>query len=231
MKTPSTADSREPSGLPVDSASDPAVARRRTTHANVKGEAVPRLPHERDESSDSGGSGTDPLMRQAAEDIESGKRPTDRSEATDALYGRTLRGERGNAGPALIPRSRGRAAGPAGSAADGSQRRVSWWSWGQWKSGTACLFMPRLPSRRLQPIPPRIASAAGADRHRKEARFSDVMNVADRPEAVPRQYRDQTFTSPTRRPKAARRESAVPHRPEVGTMYGTRFIAASQRRR
>ena len=64
----------------------------------VKGEAAPRLPHERDESSDSGSAGADPLMRQAAEDVESGKRPTDRSEATDALYGRTLRGERGNAG-------------------------------------------------------------------------------------------------------------------------------------
>jgi hypothetical protein len=65
---------------------------------NVKGEAAPRLPHERDESSDSGSAGADPLMRQAAEDVESGKRPTDRSEATDALYGRTLRGQRGNAG-------------------------------------------------------------------------------------------------------------------------------------
>jgi len=97
MKTPSTADSLEPLGRPADSARDPALARRSTTHANVKGETAPRLPHERDESSDSGTAGADPLMRQAAEDIESGKRPTDRSETTDALYGRTLRGERGNA--------------------------------------------------------------------------------------------------------------------------------------
>ena len=96
MKTPSTADSREPSGLPVDSAKDSTLARRSTTHANVKGETAPRLPHERDESSDSGTGKPDPLLRQAAEDIESGKRPTDRSETTDALYGRTLRGERGN---------------------------------------------------------------------------------------------------------------------------------------
>jgi hypothetical protein len=98
MKSPSTADSREPSGLPVDSATDPTLARRSSTHANVKGETAPRLPHERDESSDSGTAAPDPLMRQAAEDIESGKRPTDRSEATDALYGRTLRGGRGDAG-------------------------------------------------------------------------------------------------------------------------------------
>jgi hypothetical protein len=98
MKSPSTADSREPSGLPVDSATDPTLARRSTTHSNVKGETAPRLPHERDESSDSGTAAPDPLMRQAAEDIESGKRPTDRSEATDALYGRTLRGGRGDAG-------------------------------------------------------------------------------------------------------------------------------------
>jgi hypothetical protein len=37
------------------------------------------------ESSDSGTVAPDPLMKQAADDIESGKRPTDRSEATDAM--------------------------------------------------------------------------------------------------------------------------------------------------
>jgi hypothetical protein len=115
MKTPSTADSREPSGLPVDSARDPALARRSTTHSNVKGETAPRLPHEHDQSSDSGTAAPGPLMQQAAEDVESGKRPTDRGETTDALYARTLRGERGsaeaNAGGAKAPPS-GRAPKP-----------------------------------------------------------------------------------------------------------------------
>ena len=105
MKTPSTADSREPSGLPVDSASDPALARRSTTHSNVKGRTAPRLPHERDESSDSGTAASDPLMRQAADDVESGKRATDRGEATDPLYARTLRGDKGEPvdGPDTVP--------------------------------------------------------------------------------------------------------------------------------
>jgi len=117
MKTPSTADSREPSGLPVDSAQDPTLARRSTTHSNVKGETAPRLPHERDESSDSGTARPDPLAQQAAEDMESGKRATDRSEATDEVYARTLRGERGDApseGDAVRTRPGGRA---------GAQRR------------------------------------------------------------------------------------------------------------
>jgi hypothetical protein len=91
MKTPSTADSREPSGLPVDSATDPKLARRSTTHRNVKGETAPRLPHERDESSDSGTVTPDPLMRQAGEDAASGRPSTDRGEVTDELYQRTLR--------------------------------------------------------------------------------------------------------------------------------------------
>jgi len=92
MKTPSTADSREPSGLPVDSAADPALARRSATHANVKGETAPRLPHERDESSDSGTAAPpNPLMQKAGEDAASGRPSTDRGEVTDELYQRTLR--------------------------------------------------------------------------------------------------------------------------------------------
>jgi len=92
MKNPSTADSREPSGLPVDSATDPTLARRSTTHRNVKGETAPRLPHERDESSDSGTAAPpDPLMQKAGEDAASGRPSTDRGEVTDELYERTLR--------------------------------------------------------------------------------------------------------------------------------------------
>ena len=94
MKTPSTADSREPSGLPVDSATDPALARRSGTHANVKGETAPRLPHEHDESSDSGTAEGNPILHEAAKDATSGQSSTDRGEVTDALYERTLRGDR-----------------------------------------------------------------------------------------------------------------------------------------
>ena len=94
MKTPSTADSREPSGLPVDSTTDPALARRSSTHSAVKGESAPRLPHEHDESSDSSRSEPNPIMREAAKDVASGRPSTDRGEVTDELYTRTLRNDR-----------------------------------------------------------------------------------------------------------------------------------------
>ena len=94
MKTPQPLASAAPA-TPDDPAVDPALARRSTTRATVAGERAPRLPHERDESSDSGKAAPDPVMKQAAEDVESGKAQTDRGETTDALYARTLRGERG----------------------------------------------------------------------------------------------------------------------------------------
>lgn len=94
MKTPSTADSREPSGPPAGPASDPAPGRRGSTHAAVEGETAPRLPHERDESSDSGTGAPNPVLREAAKDVESGRPSTDRGEVTDELYERTLRGKR-----------------------------------------------------------------------------------------------------------------------------------------
>ena len=94
MKTPSTADSRERSGLPADPATDPALARRSATHASVEGESAPRLPHEHDESSDSGASAPNPIMREAAKDVASGRPSTDRDEVTDDLYQRTLRDRR-----------------------------------------------------------------------------------------------------------------------------------------
>jgi hypothetical protein len=108
MKTPSTADSRDPSRLPVDSTDDAKRPRRGRTDANVEGRTAPRLPHERDESSDSGTAPPDPLMRQAADDVASGKRATDRGEATDALYARTLRGDKGApaADPGAAPKGR-----------------------------------------------------------------------------------------------------------------------------
>ena len=54
------------------------------------GEDLP-LPHERDESVDSGQGEPSERMRQAMRDLNSGKRPTDGSEVTDEVYERTLR--------------------------------------------------------------------------------------------------------------------------------------------
>jgi hypothetical protein len=81
--------------LPADTNGAPGARRRRDrarTLPNVDGRSAPRLPHERDESSDSGTGAPSELMRRAGEDVAAGKRPTDKSEATDATYGRQLRG-------------------------------------------------------------------------------------------------------------------------------------------
>lgn len=91
MTIPSTADSHESSPTKIEPATDPAVTRRSATHADVKGEVSPRLPHEHDESSSSVSAVPDPRVQQAAADVQSGKTPTDRGEVTDALYARTLR--------------------------------------------------------------------------------------------------------------------------------------------
>lgn len=50
------------------------------TRKSAKKEALPRLPHERDESNDSQASGPRPEIRQAYEDIMSGQQDTDRRE-------------------------------------------------------------------------------------------------------------------------------------------------------
>lgn len=47
----------------------------------------PRLPHERDESSDTGSTPAQPIER-AHDDVERGLRETDRGEATDDAYRR-----------------------------------------------------------------------------------------------------------------------------------------------
>jgi len=52
---------------------------------------APRMPHERDESSDSGVGAPSELMRRAHDDAVGGKGATDKGEATDAVYRRNLR--------------------------------------------------------------------------------------------------------------------------------------------
>lgn len=96
MPQTSTADGKDASGKPIESATDPQVTKPGSTHASVTGEVSPRLPHEHDESSDSGTRPPDPQIEQAARDQQSDKQQTDRGEATDAVYGR-LRGHAGDA--------------------------------------------------------------------------------------------------------------------------------------
>ncbi len=61
------------------------------THAAIDGaEALP-LPHERDESSGSGGGAPSEVMKKAHDDAVSGKTGSDRGETTDPLYRDTLR--------------------------------------------------------------------------------------------------------------------------------------------
>ena len=102
VRTPSTGDVAPPP-KPDDRAADPdALARgepdrarhpRADTHRNVKGRSAPRGPHERDESSDSGTGAPSELMKQAHDDVVSGKTGTDKGEVTEEIYRRTLRDE------------------------------------------------------------------------------------------------------------------------------------------
>ena len=58
-----------------------------------KGGDSPRLPHERDESSDSGAGGQSSTGRIAHDDAESAREETDRSKESDATYRDNLRGK------------------------------------------------------------------------------------------------------------------------------------------
>jgi len=74
---------------PADSPKD---ADDSNTKVEQGGESAPRLPHERDQSSDSqqtpdGTDGTTPAVgRQALEDVERGLVDTDRAPVTDRVY-------------------------------------------------------------------------------------------------------------------------------------------------
>jgi hypothetical protein len=107
MRTPSTAD-----GAGADRESATAKTNQGQTHANVKGETAPRLPHERDESADTEQGAQSELLRRAQKDVEAGMQPTDRSDATDEVYRRNLRdrppgNERDAPSDATPPGSRG----------------------------------------------------------------------------------------------------------------------------
>ena len=65
------------------------------TH-DADGRSVPRMPHERDESSDQQGSPPREIIQKAHDDAVSGKADTSRAEATDKTYRDNLRGAKGN---------------------------------------------------------------------------------------------------------------------------------------
>ena len=72
-------------------APDRARDRRSDTHRSVDGRSAPREPHERDESADSGTGAPSEVMQKAHDDVVSGRTGTDKGEATEEVYGRTLR--------------------------------------------------------------------------------------------------------------------------------------------
>ena len=99
MGNPSTGDPAAPSKRadPTSERAKPGEAGRRDsraeTRAAVDGRPAPRAPHERDESSDSGTGAPSELMKKGHDDAVSGKTGTDKGEATDAVYRRSLRGK------------------------------------------------------------------------------------------------------------------------------------------
>lgn len=99
MRNPSTGDAAQtPEGgrtpdpdHPGPGGQDRARDARADTRANVDGQSAPRMPHERDESSDSGTGAPSDVMQKGHDDAVSGKQPTDKGEATDDVYARSLR--------------------------------------------------------------------------------------------------------------------------------------------
>jgi hypothetical protein len=91
VRTPSTGNLSPPGDSRKPAEADAPQHSRGKTTPNVTGQPAPRLPHERDESSDSGVGAPSDLMKRAHDDVESGKTGTDKGEATDAVYRRNLR--------------------------------------------------------------------------------------------------------------------------------------------
>lgn len=85
--------SDQPASAATSGADAHRTAAHGDTHAAVDGAKAPRLPHERDESSDSGSGPPSEVMKKAHDDVVDGKIGTDRDETTDALYHDTLRGK------------------------------------------------------------------------------------------------------------------------------------------
>ncbi|HLL19491.1 MAG TPA: hypothetical protein VK439_11980 [Rubrivivax sp.] len=85
MTTPSTSDSKD-AGSTVRPVAEKGAVGPSSTHAVVKGELSPRLPHERDQSSDSGTVKPNDRMKKAAEEAQDGHTDVPRGPATQAEY-------------------------------------------------------------------------------------------------------------------------------------------------
>jgi hypothetical protein len=93
LRTPSTGSASPPADAPKPARSGAGRVAAAETRSTVDGQPAPRLPHERDESSDSGTGAPTEVMRGAHDDVAAGKAPTDKGEATDPVYRRSLRGK------------------------------------------------------------------------------------------------------------------------------------------
>ena len=89
MRTPSTGNAAPPDKRREPAETDPPRRVRGSTSPSVAGRPAPRLPHERDESSDSqrnsDGTATD-VGKRAHDDVERGAVDTDRGPVTDRVY-------------------------------------------------------------------------------------------------------------------------------------------------
>lgn len=108
-------------GLPPDPVIDPTPHRSGHTTPGEGGEPAPRLPHERDESSDSQRSpDPDTLMQQAHADLRRGLVDTDRGAVTDGVYEDAVRPQ----GEATRHRAAPSGRGPKGAAPAGRPGRA-----------------------------------------------------------------------------------------------------------
>lgn len=85
MTTTSTADSKE-FGVPEHPVVEKGAQKPSGTQTVVNGEVAPRLPHEHDESSDSGTREPNELMHRAARDAQSGRVDEPRGPDTQRHY-------------------------------------------------------------------------------------------------------------------------------------------------
>ena len=85
MTAPSTANSKD-AGMPVRPVVEEGAMGPNATRTVVKGEVAPRLPHERDESPDSGSGEPTEFMRKAGEDLSRGQKDELRGPRTQQRY-------------------------------------------------------------------------------------------------------------------------------------------------
>lgn len=99
MRNPSTADSAPPPKNEDERPKHGATRGRRDhppdsrgkTLPDVEGKSAPRMPHERDESSDNGTGAPSEVVRRARDDVVGGRTGSDKGEATEDVYRRSLR--------------------------------------------------------------------------------------------------------------------------------------------